>query len=150
MKVRVFEQANKIGFSCFLESSNSRGLETKVSLEVLGDLSHESLERKFSNEELSGLLIFSDFSKSYSSRSESVRFLKISERRLVVFTFTPPPVTADFLAALVATCFLGAFPPVDLRAVCLVLAMCLTRYGFLENDFQLETWDARAWKENTN
>ena len=32
---------------------------------------------------------------------------------------------ADFLAALVASCFLGAFPPVDLRAVCLVLAIAI-------------------------
>ncbi|CAJ0649309.1 14412_t:CDS:2, partial [Entrophospora sp. SA101] len=29
-------------------------------------------------------------------------------------------VGALFLAALVANCFLGALPPVDLRAVCLV------------------------------
>ena len=36
---------------------------------------------------------------------------------------TPPVAGADFLAALVASCFLGAFPPVDLRAVCLVRAM---------------------------
>merc|ERR1711868_259760 len=36
---------------------------------------------------------------------------------------TPPMAGADFLAALVASCFLGAFPPVDLRAVCLVLAI---------------------------
>lgn len=34
-----------------------------------------------------------------------------------------PVVGADFLAALVASCFLGALPPVDLRAVCLVLAI---------------------------
>jgi len=37
--------------------------------------------------------------------------------------FTPPLVGADFRAALVASCFLGAFPPVDLRAVCLVRAI---------------------------
>merc|ERR1719397_2169203 len=36
---------------------------------------------------------------------------------------TPPVAGADFLAALVASCFLGALPPVDLRAVCLVLAI---------------------------
>ena len=30
---------------------------------------------------------------------------------------------ADFLAALVASCLRGAFPPVDLRAVCLVRAI---------------------------
>jgi hypothetical protein len=30
---------------------------------------------------------------------------------------------ADFRAALVANCFRGAFPPVDLRAVCFVRAI---------------------------
>ena len=30
---------------------------------------------------------------------------------------------ALFLAALIASCFLGAFPPADLRAVCLVRAI---------------------------
>ena len=36
---------------------------------------------------------------------------------------TPPVDGADFLAALVASCFLGAFPPVDFLAVCFVRAM---------------------------
>ena len=36
---------------------------------------------------------------------------------------TPPVDGADFLAALVASCFLGALPPVDFLAVCLVRAM---------------------------
>ena len=35
---------------------------------------------------------------------------------------TPPCAGADFRAALVASIFLGALPPVDLRAVCLVRA----------------------------
>lgn len=34
-----------------------------------------------------------------------------------------PVVGADLRAALVASCFLGALPPVDLRAVCFVRAM---------------------------
>merc|ERR1719187_2927396 len=33
----------------------------------------------------------------------------------------------DFLAAFVASCFLGALPPVDLRAVCLVRAISYDR-----------------------
>jgi histone H3 len=36
---------------------------------------------------------------------------------------TPPVDGADLRAALVASCFRGAFPPVDLRAVCLVRAI---------------------------
>jgi hypothetical protein len=34
-----------------------------------------------------------------------------------------PVAGADFLAAFVANCFRGAFPPVDLRAVCFVRAI---------------------------
>ena len=41
--------------------------------------------------------------------------------------FTPPVAGALFLAAFVASCFLGALPPVDLRAVCFVLAMTCIR-----------------------
>ncbi len=37
--------------------------------------------------------------------------------------FTPPVAGADLRAALVASCFRGALPPVDLRAVCLVRAI---------------------------
>ena len=37
-----------------------------------------------------------------------------------------PAVGADLRAALVANCFLGAFPPVDFLAVCLVRAMVLS------------------------
>ena len=38
---------------------------------------------------------------------------------------TPPVAGADLRAALVASCFRGAFPPVDLRAVCLVRAIVI-------------------------
>lgn len=37
-----------------------------------------------------------------------------------------PAEGALFLAAFVANCFLGAFPPVDFLAVCLVLAILFT------------------------
>ncbi|KAL5660687.1 hypothetical protein ACJX0J_027812, partial [Zea mays] len=37
--------------------------------------------------------------------------------------FTPPVAGADLRAALVASCFRGALPPVDLRAVCFVRAI---------------------------
>merc|ERR1740121_2803973 len=55
-------------------------------------------------------------------------YLLISRRATVPGLYlwgflTPPVAGADFLAALVASCFLGAFPPVDLRAVCLVRAI---------------------------
>uniref|UniRef100_A0A2P2K1E4 Histone H3 n=1 Tax=Rhizophora mucronata TaxID=61149 RepID=A0A2P2K1E4_RHIMU len=35
----------------------------------------------------------------------------------------------EIATTLVASCFLGAFPPVDLRAVCLVRAICTQKIG---------------------
>ena len=68
-------------------------------------------------------------------------YLLISRRATVPGLYlcgflTPPVEGADFLAALVASCFLGAFPPVDFLAVCLVRAMTLCVAG-LESRSQL-------------
>jgi hypothetical protein len=108
--VGVLEQPHEIGLAGLLESHHSRALEAKVSLEVLGD-------------RWKGIL----------RRSSSVVFwyLLISLRATVPGLYlwgflTPPVAGALFLAAFVASCFLGALPPVDLRAVCLVLAMLTT------------------------
>merc|ERR1712178_171393 len=46
--------------------------------------------------------------------------------------FTPPVEGALFLAALVASCLRGAFPPVLLRAVCLVRAILEPQNFFRE------------------
>ena len=52
-EVGVLEKSNHVGLSSLLESEDGRRLESKVVLEVVGDFSHKSLERKFSNEKLS-------------------------------------------------------------------------------------------------
>merc|ERR1719493_533060 len=57
-------------------------------------------------------------------------YLRISRRATVPGLYlwgflTPPVAGADFRAAFVANCFLGALPPVDLRAVCFVRAIFL-------------------------
>ena len=50
---------------------------------------------------------------------------------------------ADFLAALVVNCFLGAFPPVDFLAVCLVRAILVfsekLEIGREQKDLEVET-----------
>ncbi len=56
---------------------------------------------------------------------------------------TPPVEGALFLAALVASCFLGALPPVDLRAVCLVRA--IFQYWKHRNQFNqsVNSWSSK-------
>ncbi|RCV33728.1 hypothetical protein SETIT_7G105500v2 [Setaria italica] len=56
--------------------------------------------------------------------------------------FTPPVAGADLRAALVASCFLGALPPVDFLAVCLVRAIGAGRGGW---DRAAARGDWRIW-----
>ncbi len=74
-EVGVLEEGNEVSLSGLLESKDGGGLESEVRLEVLCDLSDESLEGELSDEELGGLLVSSDLSESNSSRSISVGLL---------------------------------------------------------------------------
>ena len=77
-QVGVLEESNKVSLSSFLEGKNSGPLESKVSLEILGDLTNKSLEGELSDQELSGLLVSSNLTKSDSTRAVSVGLLDTS------------------------------------------------------------------------
>ena len=96
-QVGVLKQRNQVGLSCFLEGKHCLTLESDFLFELGGDLSHQSLEGKFSDEQVGlnkqrkdkrasteaverwitsyALLEFSDLSESNCSRFESVGFL---------------------------------------------------------------------------
>lgn len=67
-QIRVFEQADQVSFRRFLQGTYSGALKTQIGLEILGDLTNQTLERQFPDEQLSRLLISSDFSKCHSTR----------------------------------------------------------------------------------
>ena len=77
-QVGVLEQTDEVSLAGLLESHDSRGLEPEVSLEVLGDLSHQTLEGQLADEELSGLLVSSDLTESNGSWPVSVGLLDTS------------------------------------------------------------------------
>jgi len=74
-EVSVFEKSNKVSFGGFLEGKNGLGLESDVLLVFHGNVSDESLERKLSDQEISGLLEFSNFSQGDGTGSVSVGLL---------------------------------------------------------------------------
>jgi hypothetical protein len=80
-QVSVLEKTNKVGLSSLLKGQNSARLESQVSLEILSDLSDQSLEWKLTDEELGTLLISSDLTKSDGSWSISVGLLDSSGGR---------------------------------------------------------------------
>jgi hypothetical protein len=105
-------------------------LESEVGLEVLSDFSDETLERQLADQELSRLLVTTDFTKSDCTGAVTMRLLDASGSVVQASdTYSCSKkcedayVGADFLAALEASCLRGALPPVDLRAVCLVRAI---------------------------
>lgn len=80
-QVGVFKQGDQVSFDGFLQSTDSRRLESQVGLEVLSDFSNQSLERQLSDQKFSGLLESSDFSQGHGTWLISVRLLDTSGRR---------------------------------------------------------------------
>ncbi len=74
-KVGVLKQSYKVGLAGFLKGGHSRALETQVGLEVLGNFTNQTLERQLADEQLSGLLVATDFTQSHSSRLVTVGLL---------------------------------------------------------------------------
>ena len=74
-QVGVLEQTDEVSLAGLLESHDSRGLESQVSLEVLGDLSHQTLEGQLADEQLGGLLVSPDLTESHSAGPVSVGLL---------------------------------------------------------------------------
>jgi hypothetical protein len=63
-QVGVLEQRDEVGLNGLLKSTDGRGLEAQVRLEVLSNFTNQTLERKLADEELGGLLVTTDFTQS--------------------------------------------------------------------------------------
>merc|ERR1712131_37089 len=74
-QVGVLKQADEVSLRSLLQSHDSAGLETQVSLEVLGDLTDQTLEGQLADQELSGLLVATDLTEGDGSRPVPVGLL---------------------------------------------------------------------------
>jgi len=74
-KVGVFEERDKVGLNGLLKSADGRRLEAEVRLEILSNLTDETLEGKLADEELGGLLVATDFTESDGTRLIAMRLL---------------------------------------------------------------------------
>jgi len=66
-KVGILEQTDQVSLRRFLQSADGGGLESQVSLEILSNFTDQTLERQFADQELGGLLVSPDLTKSDSS-----------------------------------------------------------------------------------
>lgn len=77
-QVGVLEEGDEVSLNGLLKSTNGGRLEAEVGLEVLGDLTDETLEGELSDEELGRLLVTTDLTESDSSWLVSVGLLDTS------------------------------------------------------------------------
>ena len=66
-QVGVLEQTNKVGLAGLLEGHDGRALEPQVGLEVLGDLTDQTLEGQLADEQLGGLLVPPDLTEGHGT-----------------------------------------------------------------------------------
>lgn len=66
-EIGIFEKGDEVGLNGLLEGANGGGLEAQVGLEVLSNLTNQTLERQLSDQELRGLLVTTDLTESDGS-----------------------------------------------------------------------------------
>ena len=74
-QVGIFEKTNQVSLSSFLEGQHGRALESKIGLEVLGDLTDKTLEGQLADEKVGGLLVTTDLTESDRSGTVTMGLL---------------------------------------------------------------------------
>jgi len=77
-QVGVLEQTDQVSFGSLLEGADGRALETEIGLEVLGNLTNQTLEGELADEELSGLLVSPDLTEGDRTRAVAMGLLDAS------------------------------------------------------------------------
>lgn len=77
-QVGVLEQTDEVSLAGLLQSHDSGALEAQVSLEVLCDLTHQTLEGELADEQLGALLVTTDLPKGDGAGPVTVGFLHAS------------------------------------------------------------------------
>jgi len=80
-EVSVLKEPDKVSLSSLLKSTNGGRLEAQISLEVLGDLTNKTLEGELADQELSGLLVATNLTKSDGTGAVAMGLLDSSGGR---------------------------------------------------------------------
>ena len=79
-QVGVLEEGDEVSLNGLLESTDGGRLEAEIRLEVLGNLTNETLEGELSDEKLGGLLVTTDLSESDGTRLITMWLLDTTSR----------------------------------------------------------------------
>ena len=71
-QVGILKETDQVGLGRFLKGQDGRSLETQITLEVLGNLTNQSLKGELSDKKVRALLVPTNFTECDSSGSVSV------------------------------------------------------------------------------
>ncbi len=74
-QVGILEKTNEVGLGCLLKGEDRGGLEAKVGLELLSNLSDKTLEGCLADEQLGRFLVFTDLTEGDGSGTITVGLL---------------------------------------------------------------------------
>ena len=77
-KVGILKESDKVGLGGFLKGQHGGSLETQIGLEILGNLTNQTLERELADQQVSRLLVTTDLTKSDGSGAITVGLLDTS------------------------------------------------------------------------
>jgi histone H3 len=80
-EVGILEEGDEVRLDGLLKSTDGGRLESEIRLEVLCNLTDETLEGELSDEKLGGLLVSSNLTESDGTRLVAVRLLDTTGRR---------------------------------------------------------------------
>lgn len=63
-EVGILEEGDEVSLNGLLQSADGRRLEAEIRLEVLSNLTDETLERQLADQKLGGLLVATDLTQS--------------------------------------------------------------------------------------
>ena len=81
--MHTLEQGDEVSLNGFLESTDSRGLESEIGLEVLSNFPDETLEGELADQELSRFLVTTDFTESDGTGAVTMGLLDTSRSVLL-------------------------------------------------------------------
>ena len=80
-QVGILEETDEVSLSSLLEGKHSSALETEIGLEILGNLTDQTLEGELADEQLGGLLVLADLTESHGTGPVTMGLLDTTSSR---------------------------------------------------------------------
>jgi hypothetical protein len=81
-QVGIFKERDEVSLDGLLKSTDGGRLEAEIRLEVLSNLTNETLEWELADEKLGGLLVTTDLTESDGTRLITMWLLDTTSRRV--------------------------------------------------------------------